>query len=157
MSLTIDLQGLPETQRLLAEFSESKVNNRVKRALRAGLKPIREELRTRARSKGYPKTFRRTRTRDHRNPTGVSVSPGSPLSNIFEVGAKRHQIGGATKVLSNFEERRQAADRFQGAPFFARGAVSHPGMAARPISGPAFDARQGEAERAISAVLFEGL
>lgn len=145
--IDVDVRGLPETKRLLAQFQGAKLNNRMRRSLRAGAKAFREEMRREAKSRhDLPRTFAKTRTRAHRNPIGVSVSPGSPLSNIFEHGAKRHEIGDGAKILAN-----------AATGFFARGSVSHPGMAARPFIAPVFAAAQGDATKAAADVLFEGI
>ena len=138
MGVTLDLRGTPEVEKMLSEFEGQPLQNRTRKALRAGIAIMRKELRARASTNRYPKTFRKTRTRGHRNPVGVSVSPGSPLSTIFEHGAKPHAIP-ITK-----------------GPFEGR-TIQHPGMAARPLSGPAFDSKRDEAERAIADALFGGL
>ena len=149
MSITVDVQVLPEVQEMLAQFTGGKLNNRVRRAARAGIKPIREEMRRKGGTGGFPRRFKKTRTRGHRNPVGVSVSPQSPLSTIFEHGAKNHSIApkrGAFLASGQGE-----------APFFARGAVSHPGMAARPFIAPVFAASKEKATKAFMDTLMEGL
>jgi hypothetical protein len=138
MGLELDLRGLPEVEKMLAQFEGQPLQNRTRKALRAGVAVMRKELRARASSGRFPKKFRKTRTRGHRNPVGVSVSPGSPLSTIFEHGARPHAIP------------------ITRGPFAGR-TIQHPGMAARPLSGPAFDSKRGEAERAIADALFEGV
>lgn len=135
--LQIELDGLPECQKMLRDFEPKAMANRERRALRAGAAVFRKYLRAAGSSGRYPRKFRTTKTRSHRNPLGVSVSPGSPLSPIFEHGARPHVIP------------------IRKGPF-AGANINHPGMAARPISGPVYDAHSGEAERAFSAVLFEG-
>lgn len=137
-SLSLDLQGLPECQAMIAQFEGKELNNRARRGLRAGIRVLRGPLRQKASGGGFPRKFRRTRTRSHRNPIGVSVSPGSPLSTIFEHGAKPHAIP-ITK-----------------GPLAGR-TVQHPGMKARPLSGPVFDAHRSEAERAVADELFRGV
>lgn len=127
--VSIDLRGVPEVQAMLAQFSGGPLNNRVRRALRAGLKPIREEMRRVGSQGKFPRRFRKTRTRGHRHPLGVSVSPQSPLSTIFEHGAKPHLIGSYT----------------------------HPGMAARPFIAPVFAAAEEKARKAFTDTLMEGL
>lgn len=138
MSLTVDLRGLPECQAMLEQFQGQPLQNRTRKALRAGIAVIRPALRAKASSGGFPRKFKKTRTRGHRNPVGVSVSPGSPLSTIFEHGARPHSIPIAK------------------GPFAGR-SIQHPGMAARPLSGPVFDAKRAEAERAVADSLFEGV
>lgn len=129
MTVQIDLRGVAEVQEMLSQFEGGKLNNRVRRSLRAGLKPLREEMRRKGASGQFPRRFRKTRTRSHRNPVGVSVSPQSPLSTIFEHGAKPHLIG----------TRR------------------HPGMAARPFTAPVFAAAEDKATEAFMKTLMEGL
>lgn len=138
MKLDLDLQGLPEVQKMLAQFTGRELHNRTRRALRAGTRTLRGPLRSAASSGRYPRSFRRTRTRAHRNPLGVSVSPGSPLSPIFEHGARPHAIP------------------ITRGPFAGR-TIQHPGMAARPVSGPVFDANRGAAEDAVADELFRGI
>lgn len=137
-SIDFDLKGLPEVQKMLAQFEGAPLNNRIRRSLRAAVAVIRPAMRTKARSGGFPKKFARTRTRPHRNPLGVSISPGSPLSTVFEHGARPHAIP------------------IKSGPFAGR-TIQHPGMAPRPISGPVFDQTRSRAEDAFADTLFEGL
>lgn len=150
-SITVDFTNLPECKAMLEEFSGSKLNNRMRRGLRAGAKVFRTEMRSQASARSdLPKSFRATRTRAHRNPLGVSVSPKSPLSTIFEHGAKPHVIAPKKGILTN------AGDP-GGAPlFFSHGPVDHPGMDARPLIAPVFDAAQRRAEDEFGRVVFEG-
>lgn len=142
-----DVRGLPEAQKLLEQFQGGPLNNRMRRALRAGAKVFRVALRAEAlRRTDLPRTFAKTRTRSHRYPLAVSVSPQSPLSTIFEHGAESHDEGGAGQLLAN-----------KGAGFIARGPVHHPGMLARPVIGPVFTASEDEAEDAVGDTLFEGI
>lgn len=143
----LDLRGLPEVQRMLGQVQGAKLNNRVRRALTAGSKPIRQEMRRQGARPGFPRTFRKIpKVARHRNPLGISVSPWSPLWNIFEHGAKAHDIGRPGQLLYN-----------PAAPFVARGPVHHPGMAARPLVVPVFDASESQAGDAFEAKLLEGL
>lgn len=129
MSTVIDISGVPEVRQMFEEFTGGKLNNRVRRALRAGIKPMREEMRRKGSSAGFPSRFKKTRTRAHRNPLGVSVSPQSPLSTIFEHGAKPHMIG----------------------------AIHHPGMAARPFIAPVYAASEETAVKSAMDTLMEGI
>lgn len=150
----IDLRGQPEVQALLEQFQGGPLNNRTRRALRAGAGEFRDEMRaqTRARS-DLPRSFSKTRTRSHRNPLGVSVSPKSPLSTIFERGAGRHVVAPTGRgILAG-----PSGERSRDAAFFARGAVSHPGMRARPLIAPVFNAAEDDAGEAFDDVLFEGI
>lgn len=147
--VTIDLRGLPEVKAMLAQVQGQPLQNRVRRALRAGAKPIREEMRRKGKA-GWPNrpaSFNKTRTRGHRNPVGVSVSPKSALSTIFEHGAAIHVI--------EPKHGRDLVNRETG--FYSIGGVYHPGVAARPFIGPVFDASENKAETEIGRVLFEGL
>lgn len=145
--ITLDVRGLPETKAMLAKVEGQQLQNRTRRALRAGAAVFRKELRSEAASRDdLPRTFRKTRTKAHRTPLGISVRPNSPLLSIFEGGAKQHPIGSSGQILSNPE-----------AGFFARGPVSHPGMEARPILEPAFNAAEDEASDAFTRELFAGL
>lgn len=134
----INVDGLPEAAAMYDQFQGQPLQNRTRRALRAGIAVMRKDLRSAASSGRFPPKFRKTRTRNHRNPLGVSVSPASPLSTIFEHGARPHAIA------------------IKRGPF-AGATVQHPGMAPRPLVGPTFDAHEREAETAILDALFEGL
>jgi hypothetical protein len=147
MSFDIDLRGEKEVQDMLASMAGRQLANRLRRMVRAGAAVFRSALRDEARSRGdLPASFAKTRTKAHRNPIGVSVSVASPLVNIFEHGAVPHPIGGGGQLLANLE-----------AGFVARGPVQHPGMAARPIYGPAFAAGHDDAEDAVDRELWEGV
>lgn len=134
----VDLRGMPEVQAMLGEVTGRKLQNRTRRALRAATAVFRGPMRQKASSSRYPRKFRRTRTRAHRNPLGVSISPGSPLSTIFEHGAKPHAIP------------------IGRGPFAGR-VVMHPGMAARPLAVPVFEENKDKAEDAFADKLLEGL
>jgi hypothetical protein len=153
-SFTVSVEGLPETKALLDSISGRPLQNRTRRALRAGGKVVRTEMRAQARGRGdLPKSMSKTRTRAHRNPLGISISPVSPLSTIFEGGADSHQVAPtAGGILAG-----PAGQRGRGAAFFARGAVQHPGMAARPLIAPVFDASEDRAFGAFGDVLFAGI
>jgi hypothetical protein len=150
----VDVRGLLETRELLESFTGNQLQNRVRVATRAGAKVMRTEVRQRATGSQYPRSFRKTATRGHRTPVGTSTGPTSPLLNIFEGGADQHAIGGRGQVLSNFENRRQEAGGYHGGLFFARGPVGHPGMGARPLIGPVFEATKDEAAEAAMDALF---
>lgn len=154
MAVEIDIHGMPEVQAMLDKVQGSQLNNRIRRSLRAGAKPFRTEMRSQARSRAdLPATFAKTRTRAHRNPLGVSVSPQSPLSTIFEHGADTHTIAPkGAQLLAG-----KAGERSRSAAFVARGPVTHPGMGARPLIAPVFDAAQDDARREFSEELFEGI
>lgn len=146
-AITVNVRGQKEAVRLLDSLSGNELQNRVRRGTRAGAKVFREEVRSQARSRSdIPDSFARTATKGHRTPVGTSTGPTSPLLNIFEPGAGVHPIGGRGQVLSNPAEG-----------FFARGPVSHPGMAARPLIGPIFEAKDDEATNAALDSILEGI
>jgi hypothetical protein len=146
MPLVVDVRGLPEVKKLLRSLSGQQLQNRVRQGTRAGISVMRKELRSRAQSPQFPHTFRKTRTRSHRNPVGTSTAPSSSLVNIFEPGAGAHAIGSTRGQLLHSQ---------QGEPFFAaRAPVRHPGMAARPIIGPTFEATKDEAAQAAMDTIF---
>lgn len=153
VQITLDLRGMSEVSALLDEFQGAPLNNRTRRALRAGAGEFRDEMRSQGKSRAdLPSGFGKTRTRAHRYPLGVSVSPKSPLSTIFEHGARSHTIAPGRGILAG-----PGGERSRESAFFARGPVTHPGMNARPFIGPVFDAAQDNAEDAFEDVLFEGL
>lgn len=139
----VQLSGEPEVQAMLAQFTGRELNNRTRRALRAAVKPMREEMRARGKAGKYPRKFAQTRTRGHRNPPGVSVNPKSPLSTIFEHGAKAHPI----------EPKKATVLANEKTGFFSGGAVTHPGMAAIPFIAPVFAAAKERAMAAFSETL----
>lgn len=133
----IDWRGLPEAKALLESFQGQPLQNRVRRGMRAGAAVWRRKIRS-AGNAGWPNrpaTFNKTRTRPHRTPIGISVSPQSPLSNIFEGGAKPHAIPIGKGPL-------------------AGATVHHPGVAAQPFLVPIFDSSDGEATDAAADVIF---
>ncbi len=149
-SFDIDVRGLPETQEMLAQVTGRQLQNRTKRAVRAGAKVMREGLRSEVRARSdLPKSFAKTKTSSHRNPIGVSVAPTSLLARIFEHGARSHSIGRAGQLLAHVEGRYLT--------FLARGPVRHPGMAARPFVVPVFEDKKRPAGDAIERTLFEGI
>lgn len=144
---TVTVRGKREARALLDSLSGRELVNRTRRATRAGAKVLREEVRRRASSGEFPKSFRKTATRNStRGGIRTETGPTSPLVNIFEGGAGSHLIGDRGQPLVN-----------PGEGFFARGPVHHPGMDARPLIGPAFDAKEDAAGDAAIAELLEGI
>jgi hypothetical protein len=153
VSVTVSLRGDREIRKLLDSLSGRELNNRTRRATRAGASVMRADLRRRAASAEFPRSFRRTLTRNHRNPLGTSVGPGSPLINIFEGGAGGHTIAPSNSPLL----AGPAGKRWRDAPFLASEPVSHPGMGARPLIGPVFEATKDEAARKAMDTMLEGI
>lgn len=140
-SVEFDIRGLAEVKAMLGQVEERELRNRTRRALRASGAVFRKAMRSKRAGANWPrrpKTFYRTRTRNHRIPLGVSVSPQSPLSNIFEHGARPHGIP-------------------IGVGPSAGRIVQHPGVAARPFVGPVFDAERRAAEEAFADELLKGI
>lgn len=138
--VVLDLRGTDEVHKLLRTLSGQQLQNRMRRALRRGGGVFRDGIRN-AGPMGWarrPRSFYRTRTRNHRNPLGVSVAPQSPLSTIFEGGAGPHAIPIA-----------------QG-PYAGR-TVMHPGVAAKPFIGPIFASTNDDAGEAATDELFAGI
>lgn len=149
MKSTVNVRGKKEAAQLLDSLSGRELRNRTRRGVRSAAKVLRTELRSQARSRGdLPKSFAKTATKNHDNPIATSVGPTSPLLNIFEGGAEAHEIGGTGQLLHSQ----------QGEPLFAaRGPVKHPGMEARPLIGPVFDAKEDDAGDAAILTIFEGI
>lgn len=138
--IDFDIRGVPEVKAMLDQVDERELRNRTRRALRASGAVFRKAMRSKSAGNWprRPKGFRKTRTRNHRLPLGLSVNPQSPLSSIFEHGARPHTIPITT------------------GPNAGR-TVQHPGVAARPFVGPIFDAERAEAEKAFADKLLEGI
>lgn len=145
----ITVRGTKEAAKLLDSLSGRELRNRTRRGVRSAAKVFRTELRAEASSRSdLPKSFKKTATRNHDNPIATSTGPTSPLINIFEGGAGQHPIGAKGQLLHSQ----------QGEPLFAaRGPVKHPGMGARPLIGPVFDAKDDEAGDAAILTIFEGI
>lgn len=146
--LTVSLRGGKEARAMLDSLTGRELQNRTRRASRAGAAIFRAEVRARAGTGGIPSRFRKTATRGHRMPVGTSTGPTSPLLNIFENGAGAHPIGEPGQMLHSQ----------QGEPLFAaRGTVRHPGMSARPLIAPVFAAKHDEASEDAMDILLAGL
>lgn len=145
--MRIEIRGTKEARKLLESLSGRELQNRTRRATRRGAAIFREAVRDQARSRSdIPDSFARTATKAHRNPVGTSTGPTSPLLNIFEGGAGVHEIGDRGQPLVN-----------RDADFFARGPVTHPGMAARPFVEPIFEQEHDDATEAAMDELMRGL
>lgn len=163
MSAIIDIRGLPQAEKMLAEFDDKALANKMRRAVRAGIAPFRVEMRAVAAEPQYPRSFRKTKTRTTtRGGAGgraieAYVRPSSPLFNIFEPGAGEHTIapkGGGVLAGPAGGSSWDAGGRKRPATFFARGAVRHPGMAARPLLARVFASADPRAEDAVANAIF---
>lgn len=167
MSPSFTLRGDREIRRLLESLSGRELQNRMRRATRAGAAVMRKELRSRAAGGDYPKTFQKIATRTStRGGIRTQTGPTSPLLNIFEEGAKPHVIAptAAGGIRSSRGGARSVVDSSSAgvlsnpeAHFFARGAVRHPGMAARPLIAPVFAATKDRAGDAAMDTLTDDL
>ncbi|MES2210960.1 MAG: hypothetical protein V4515_12380 [Chloroflexota bacterium] len=152
----VSLRGDREIAKVIDSLSGRELQNRTRRATRAGAKVFRQGLRQRVTGSQYPKAYRKLATKNHRNGS-TSTGPVSPLLNIFEGGAGIHAIGAPGQLLSNFATRREAGPAHAGGFFMARGPVSHPGVKAIPLIAPEFAADQDKASSAAMDKLTEGL
>jgi hypothetical protein len=162
------LEGLPECRRMVDEATGRQLQNRIRRAVRAGAKPFQAELKAEAAShhggsENLPASFAKVpaaKTSTHGAGGGIEayVRPSSPLFNVFEPGAGAHEIAPHGSRLAGPAGGRgwSAQGRKRGGAFFARGAVRHPGMAARPILPSSFAAKVGAAETAVARAIFGG-
>ena len=164
MGAIVSFYGLPEVRKMLAQYSDQEIQNSLRRGARAGIAEFRAELRSEAASRSdLPHSFRKTKTRTTTR-GGASgreieayVRPSSPLFNIFEPGAGAHTIAprraGALGGPAGSGSWDSVGRKRPGA-FFSSGPVRHPGMRARPLLSPAFNARLGRAEDAVANAIF---
>lgn len=148
--ISVSLRGDREVRRLLDSLSGRELVNRTRRATRRGAAVMRTDLRARVRGNRYPKSFRKIQTRSStRDGIKTQVGPTSPLHVIFEGGADPHRIAPVNSPILHSR---------QGEPLFvARGPVRHPGMDARPLTTPAFEATKDDASDAAMDELLKGL
>jgi hypothetical protein len=149
-AIAFSLRGDREVRQLIDSLSGRELQNRTRRATRAGAAVMRTDLRARVRGGRYPKSFRKIATRSSTH-GGIKtqVGPTSPLHNIFEGGAEQHTIAPKHSPILHSQ---------QGEPLFvAAGPVKHPGMAARPLTTPAFEATKDQAAAKAMDKLLEGL
>lgn len=176
MSVHLVVHGHREARKLLSSLSGRELENRTRRGTRAGAAIFRAKVRAAAKSRSdIPDSFARTKTRGHRSPVGTSTGPTSPLLNIFEPGAGRHTIApgwrgtgmapqgpGRPVPREGYSTGKlllsgKGGDRWRSRDFVASGPVSHPGMAARPLIAPVFEANKDEATEAAFEKMLEGL
>ena len=174
----IHLEGLPQVRKMIDSVSGRELQNRQRRAVRAAAKPMQAALKVQAATPGHPRSFTKVPAAKVTTRGGTSgrdveayVRPRSPLFNIFEPGAGAHTIAPGSSVTSRpgrtGGKARKAAlagpagsgswdktGRKRPAAFFARGPVSHPGFAARPILPAAFAAGEAAAMTAFEQALF---
>lgn len=156
--------GGPAVRRMLGKYEGSALQNRLRRAVRAGAKPFQVALQSAAASDptgNVPESFRKVRAAKVSTRGGFTgrdivarVRPESPLFNIFEPGAQAHDIEGPMMAGPEGAGGWTSEGRKRPAPFGARGRVRHPGMAARPILPTAFGRGTAAAKMAVATALF---
>lgn len=161
-SITVSLRGQRDVRKLLDSLSGRELLNRTRRATRAGAAVMRRDLRSRVNQPQYPRSFKKIATKNttHGGPSGMSpatsVGPTSPLLNIFEPGAGQHAELPGTRTSGAALLGGPAGEHYRTEPMRAR-RVMHPGMAARPLIAPAFEATKDEAADKALDKLLEGL
>lgn len=165
MGVQIHLEGDARVRAMLAQYSDREMTNKLRRAARAGIGGFRPALVSEAQSRahhGVPGSFSKMKTRSSTRGGGSgseiesSIRPASPLFNILQVGAGRHTIAPHHGRLEGpaglgFWTR---GGRKRGRAFFSRRPVSHPGLKARDLLGPAFALGLPAAEAAVEDVIF---
>lgn len=171
-AVSFDLRGMPECQAMLAGYYGGKLQNRMRRAVRAGaneFKPgiVAEAISHHGGSENVPISFRRVKVKvsTHGGASNrdivARVKPQSALFNIFEPGAEPHTIAPrGVRLMAGAAghgggARWDEVGRKRKGAFFARGAVRHPGMKARPILPAAFSGRVSAAKVDVARVIFE--
>lgn len=160
----VAIQGADDVKRMLDHFAGRVLQNRLRRAVRAGAKPFQAGLKSAASSEptgNIPDSFRKvpaakvSASARRGGDIVAKVRPKSPLFNVFEPGAEAHDIEGGLLAGPAGPGGWSQAGRKRRGPFGARGRVHHPGMKARPIMPTAFSSKLGAAQRAAAAVIFE--
>lgn len=161
MSAIFDIRvvGGDQVRRMLKQYEDPELVKRMRRGTRAGAAVFRKQIRSQAKARSdIPDFFARTKTRSSTRGGHISTQtgPSSPLFNIFEGGAKGHEIapgrlgvGGRKKLLSG-----KGGRRWRGRDFVASMPVRHPGMRARPLAAPVFQSALGAAQRAVAETVF---
>jgi hypothetical protein len=100
----VHLEGLPQVRKMLDQFEGQELQNKMRVAVRAGLKPFQKTLAFEGDTPGHPHSFTKVPAGKVTTRGGASgreiegyVRPKSPLFNIFEPGASSHTIGGGTE------------------------------------------------------------
>jgi hypothetical protein len=164
MTEIVHLEGLPQVRKMLDQFEGQQLQNKMRVAVRAGLKSFQKTLAFEGDTPGHPHSFTKVpagKVTTHGGASGReiegSVRPKSPLFNIFEPGARGHTIAPKKGILAGPAGSGgwDAKGRKRKAAFFARGPVSHPGMSARPILPAAFSAGESAASDAVANAIFK--
>jgi hypothetical protein len=103
MSVAIEIEGIPGAKKMVEGLTGRQMQNRMRRAVRAGGKVMQGTLKAAAATEptgNVPASFKKVRapkvSASLRRGGDIvsSVKPDSPLYNIFEPGAGGHEIGG---------------------------------------------------------------
>ena len=104
MITAVHLEGLPQVRAMLHQFEGQELQNKMRKAVRTGLKPFQRTLAFEGDTPGHPHSFTKVpagkvTTRGGESGRSIEgyVRPKSPLFNIFEVGAASHAIGGGVE------------------------------------------------------------
>ena len=158
--IDVKVTGVAGVDRALDEVSGSSLARRIRSGEMAGATSFAAAIAAEARRRAaagpshVPADFARTATR--RTARGVIIRPASPLLAIFEEGAGPHAIAPrhGRRLGGRGGRGMGAGQRDRASAFFVSGPVQHPGMAARPILGPAFTVGETPAVRSVSEALF---
>jgi hypothetical protein len=159
---TIHLEGLPAVEKLLAQYQGQPLQNKMRQAVRAGMKPFQQQLKFEGDTPGHPHSFTNVpaaKITTHGGESGRavegSVKPRSPLFNIFEPGAHPHVITPGSKGVAS--ERTTSMFARSGARMHAHKAMTgHAGgkVLAGQAGGSIWPARHGDPGRKRSADFF---
>ena len=162
--MAVHVIGGAAVHRMLGKYEGRSLQNRLRRAVRAGAKPFQVALQTTAAQDpagNVPESFTKVRAAKVSSRGGFTgrdivarVRPQSPLFNIFEVGAGAHDIEAPVLAGPQGSGGWTSEGRKRPAAFGARGRVRHPGMSARPILPTAFDRGVTTAKIAVAAAIF---
>lgn len=161
---SISVSGVPEVEKLLDSLDGRDRQNALRRGVRAATKPFIAAMKDIARVSDVPESFQKipaAKVSTHRGESGrevgATVRPRTPLFNIFEPGAGQHDIEGDLLIGPAGPGGWSSAGRKRPDKFAARDRVSHPGMAARPITPRSFAMGEAAASKALAdAILGSG-
>jgi len=156
---TVLITGLPAVDKMLDEYAPGARQNLERRAVRAGGHVVQAALKSVAAEGGVPHSFQKVPAPkvsthgDIGQEVFAIVRPKSPLFNIFEPGARSHDISGDLMGGPAGSGSWDATGRKRPADFAARGSVRHPGMRARPILPRAAAMSAAGAQTAMAAII----
>lgn len=157
---TIAISGIQAIQKALEQLDGKDRQNTLRRAVRAATKPFIAEMKAVASAADVPRSFQKipaakvsTQRGASGREVGATVRPKSPLFNILEPGAKRHDMSGDFLFGQVGSSGWDPQGRKRGDTFAAHGTVHHPGLASRDIIGPSFAGAQAAASKALADVI----